>query len=274
MATSKDISDLGSLYTQMQMKQTSLVTEAVDSPTGKQTVGKKQSIGEVKLTKQGGDEKVKKDLDTPKESVAPDGKPVDGEKALSQSKKTVTESKANMKQSLFDRVYKQIVNEDDNEFEAAPSEDAGLDDAAPVGAEGEQPPVAGEEEVIDPVAVIKEICLSVEKLKKHFGITDEPDGDEVAVAPVDAGDSGVPPVGEAVDMKEVPDSAGKSLQGKNNKVSGTKVNGAGKAEATVTTGDGKLEKAPDGEKLAGNKDNKVKGKSAAVTGGDKSALES
>lgn len=259
----KSFADMGSLYEQV------LLNEQ-DASKQKQTVGKKQDIGTVKLEKKGGNELVKKDLETPKESATPDGKPVDGEKALSQSSKAVTESKTNMKQSLFDKVYKQIVSEDADDFGAESTPGDGLDDATPPATEGDSP-VAGEEEVIDPVVVVKEICALVGKLKKHFGIPE--DGEEVAaVVDVPAGD-GVPAVGEAVDMKEVPDSAGKSLQGKKNDTGGTKVVKS-KADGKINAGDGKLEKGPDGEKLAGNKDNKVKGTGPDVKGGNASAFES
>lgn len=267
MATAKSFADLGKIYENDVF--------LVESDNSKQTVGKKQDIGDVKLTTEGGDENVKKDLVKPTEAKSGNGKPEDGEKALSQSKKTVTESKKPMKSSLFDTIYKQIVNENEDDLNgpAAGAPD-GLDDAAGAAPEGEAPIGGEEEEVIDPVAIVKQLCDLVTKLKTHFGVTDEPAGDELSIEVPAGGEGGVPPVGEAVDMKEVPDSAGKSLQGKNNKVSGVKVNGAGKADGSIKAGDGKLEKGPDGEKLAGNKDNKVKGKSAAVTGGDKSALES
>jgi hypothetical protein len=292
MATAKSFAELGSIYAQSVLKESTapaaqqgeeLVTEgkaltpeqiakqakpanasAKGGEKSKQTVGKVNDIGTPKLAK-GGDEKVKKDLEEPKEAKSEDGKPVDGEKALSQ-KKTVTESKSTMKQSLFDQVYKQIVENADELDDAPVTPEGGEGDAAPAGEAAPAP--EGEQEAFDPVAAVKELCTIVTALKQHFGIADD---EEVVEVPAE-GD--IPPVGEAVDAKELPDSAGKSLQGKKNDVGGVKVVNK-KADAKTTTGDGKLEKAPDGEKLAGNKEaGKVKGTGPDVKGGNASAFES
>jgi len=263
MATAKSFSELGDIYT------TQVLTEAA-----KQTVGGKLDIGKVELTKEGGDEKVKKDLETPTEKKSEDGAPTDGEKEISApKKKAITES--NMKKSFFDQVYSQIVSEDaqdgDGDATNAPlQEDDGLGEEVPA-IPGDEP--AAEEETIDPVAVIGEIDALLCKLKKHFGVEcGEPEVDEVDVV---AEPTDEPAVGEAVDAKKLPDAKGKSLQGakKSADTGGTKVVKK-KASAEATTGDGKLEKAPDGEKLAGDKKaGTVKGDGPAVKGGDKSALE-
>jgi hypothetical protein len=293
MATAKSFAELGSIYAQSVLKESTapaaqqgeeLVTEgkaltpeqiakqakpanasAKGGEKSKQTVGKVNDIGTPKLTKQGGDENVKKDLDKPKEGKTEDGKPVDGEKAISQ-KKTVTESKSTMKQSLFDQVYKQIVENSDELDETPVTPEGGEGEASPAG-EAAPAPEGEQEEAFDPVAAVKELCTIVTALKQHFGIADD---EEVVEVPADD----IPPVGEAVDAKELPDSAGKSLQGKKNDVGGVKVVHK-KADSKVTTGDGKLEKAPDGEKLAGNKEaGKVKGTGPDVKGGNASAFES
>lgn len=271
MATAKSFTDLANLYTQkvlvtesaapgVKAEDTEKKKVVAESKVPSDKVGAKQDIGEAKLEKKGGDEKVKKDLDKPTEEKKDDsGKP-----------ETLKESKTKSL-SLFDQVYNQIVNE---EFGNEDEEEDDLDDTpaapAPEGGEGDVPPAeGGEEEVIDPAASFALICAEVEKLKQHFGIASE---EEVVEAPLNS--DPVPPVGEATEMKELPDSAGKKLQGKNNKVEGaTKVNGKGKAEATVTVGDGKLQKAPDAEKKFSGKDNKVKGSGPAVKGGGASALE-
>lgn len=270
MSSAKSLNELGSLYTQM-------ITE---SKQESDKVGGKLEIGEVKLTK-GGDEKVKKDLETPKEKESDNGEAKDADKELF-GKKTIKESNTMKSQSAFDKVLGQIFSENaDDQFgggqpEAGPTaEGDGLnDDISSI--PGEQ----GEEEVIDPVALFADICASVEKLKKHFGVVEvgvegegSPEGGEGELD-ISVGDD-EPAVGESADSagKKLPDSKGKSLQGakKSADVGGTKVVKK-KASADITTGDGKLEKAPDGEKQAGGKDNKVKA-SGAVKGGNASAFE-
>jgi hypothetical protein len=258
MATAKSFTELGKIY-----QKDVLLNEGAKTPTQKQTVGGKQEIGDVKLTKEGGDEKVKKDLEKPVEASAKDKGEGDVDK-LSQ-KETVKESSNVKSKSLFDKIYEQIVSEENDPLDLTPeAEDSDVEDPADASGEaveGEE----GEEEVVDPVAVVKQICDLVGKLKTHFGIEDE------AVVELDPA---VPAVGEAVDAKELPDSKGLELTKKNKAdVKGVKVVSK-KASTDVTTGDGKLEKAPDGTKLAGNKGaGTVKGEGAATKGSNASALE-
>lgn len=266
MATAKSFTDLADLYqTQVLVRESRDEQSEIITESDKQTVGGKQDIGDVKLEKKGGNEKVKKDLDTPtEEKKDASGKPEN----LKESKKM------NKSNSVFDKVYNQIFNEDGDPFGTG---DDNLDDTSDPSLDGDVAPEgeASTEEVIDPVALFATVCDGLEKLKAHFGITSPEDESEIVDlnGGDDLGDGTPPPVGEATEIKELPDSKGKSLQGKNNKVGGTKVNGAGKADASTTVGDGKLEKAPCAEKKFSGKDNKVKGSGPAVKGGDTSAFE-
>lgn len=292
MATAKSFTELGAIYTNSVLRESNnsntndVITES-DASKPKQTVGKVQDIGTPKLAKEGGDEKVKKDLNKPKEAKSPNGELKDGEKELSQNLK---ESKHMSKKSLFNRVYEQIVEDADefnagdetaNEIEIASADAEGADAEGAEdeleGAEVDHGSEEGELETAEELINHLEHVLC--QLKKHFGIecnygTDEAEvgGETEGELELPEGDE-EPAVGEAVDAKGLPDSAGKSLQSKKNNVGGVKVVNR-KADSKSTTGDGKIEKAPDGEKLAGNKNNKVQVSGSAQRGSNASAFES
>jgi len=268
VASAKSLIELGDLYGNM------LLTEADAS---KQTVGGKMDMGKLTPPKQGGDEKVKKDLVKPVETEAKkDSKPLSQPK----TQKPLKESK-NMKQTLFDRVYSQMINEDDTVLDAEHSAEEGEVDTAENELDtAESDLAAGEEEITSAEELLRGIYKQLCQLKKHLGVEIDfaaecPTGEcptEVAVGGEE------PAVEEAVEMEELPDSKGQSLtlkHSKNNDVHGTKVVHK-TATSKITTGTGELEKAPDGLKLTlkgsgGN--NKVQAE-GPVTGGNKSAFES
>lgn len=268
MSTVKSFTELGSIYQKQILDgKSNVITESVD----KQTVGKVGDIGTPKLTK-GGDEKAKKGLTTPKEGKTEDGKPEDGEKAISQNK-SITESKhKTMSKSTFDRVFQQIVEDADTlETPEAPA----LDNTVTSGGELSE---MGEDEGVDtlptdesPEDIVRQICELTSKLKTIYGITDDEEGVDDTVEDIDAdvGDT----VEEAVAAKSLADSAGKSLQGRKNTV-GNVTPSKKKVDTNITTGDGTPSKIGSVEKLAGNKNVKVNGTSSAVKGGNACAFSS
>ncbi len=262
MSTVKSFTELGSIYQKQILDgKSNVITESVD----KQTVGKVGDIGTPKLTK-GGDEKAKKYLTKPKEGKTPDGKPEDGEKAISQSK-SITESKhKKMSTSTFDRVFQQIVEDADTlETPEAPALDNTVISGGEVSEMGE-----GVDE--SPEDIVRQICELTSKLKTIYGITDDDEedvDDTVEDIDADVGDT----VEEAVGTKTLPHSAGRSLQGKKNTV-GKVIPLKKKVDTKLTTGDGTPSKIGSIEKLAGNKNVKVNGTSSAVKGGNACAFSS
>jgi len=262
MSTVKSFTELGSIYQKQILDgKSNVITESV----GKQTVGKVGDIGTPKLTK-GGDEKAKKSLTTPKEGKTEDGKPEDGEKAISQSK-SITESKhKKMSTSTFDRVFQQIVEDADTlETPEAPA----LDNTV---ISGDEVSEMGEGVDESPEDIVRQICELTSKLKTIYGITDDDEedvDDTVEDIDADVGDT----VEEAVGTKTLPHSAGRSLQGKKNTV-GKVIPLKKKVDTKLTTGDGKPSKIGSVEKLAGNKNVKVNGTSSAVKGGNACAFSS
>ncbi|MCZ2339257.1 MAG: hypothetical protein LC127_13915 [Chitinophagales bacterium] len=262
MSTVKSFTELGSIYQKQILDgKSNVITESVD----KQTVGKVGDIGTPKLTK-GGDEKAKKSLTTPKEGKTEDGKPEDGEKAISQSK-SITESKhKKMSTSTFDRVFQQIVEDADTlETPEAPA----LDNTV---ISGDEVSEMGEGVDESPEDIVRQICELTSKLKTIYGITDDDEedvDDTVEDIDADVGDT----VEEAVAAKTLPHSAGRSLQGKKNTV-GKVIPLKKKVDTKLTTGDGKPSKIGSVEKLAGNKNVKVNGTSSAVKGGNACAFSS
>ena len=262
MSTVKSFTELGSIYQKQILDgKSNVITESVD----KQTVGKVGDIGTPKLTK-GGDEKAKKSLTTPKEGKTEDGKPEDGEKAISQSK-SITESKhKKMSTSTFDRVFQQIVEDADTlETPEAPA----LDNTV---ISGDEVSEMGEGVDESPEDIVRQICELTSKLKTIYGITDDDEedvDDTVEDIDADVGDT----VEEAVGTKTLPHSAGRSLQGKKNTV-GKVIPLKKKVDTKLTTGDGTPSKIGSVEKLAGNKNVKVNGTSSAVKGGNACAFSS
>ena len=262
MSTVKSFTELGSIYQKQILDgKSNVITESV----GKQTVGKVGDIGTPKLTK-GGDEKAKKSLTTPKEGKTEDGKPEDGEKAISQSK-SITESKhKKMSTSTFDRVFQQIVEDADTlETPEAPA----LDNTV---ISGDEVSEMGEGVDESPEDIVRQICELTSKLKTIYGITDDDEedvDDTVEDIDADVGDT----VEEAVGTKTLPHSAGRSLQGKKNTV-GKVIPLKKKVDTKLTTGDGTPSKIGSVEKLAGNKNVKVNGTSSAVKGGNACAFSS
>jgi hypothetical protein len=264
MSTIKSFTELGDIYTKSVLLSEANKNSDLQDPKNNK-VGGKQEIGKVVLTKEGGDEKVKKDLQKPIE--AKDGKK-DGvmEEADKFSQPKVHKESKNMKsKSKFDNLCEDILKEDDTDLLGDKPEDNLESDVE----SGEKVEMDIESEKVDPAEIVKQLCELVTKLKDHFGICD----DEHIEADVEVAH------GEAVDAEVLGTPLENNLAGAKklqdlksfDKVGGTKV-AAGKADAKITLPDAELKDATQGKKLAGNKDNKVKA-SGPVTGGGKSAFE-
>lgn len=262
MSTIKSFTELGDIYTKSVLLSEANKNDLQDPKNNK--VGGKQEIGKVVLTKEGGDEKVKKDLQKPVEAKdnKKDGKMQEADK-FSQPK--VHKESKNMK-SKFDNLCEDILKEDDTDLLGDKPEDNLESDTNPES--GEKIEMDIETEKVDPAEIVKQLCELVTKLKDHFGICDDEHEEaeiEVSQEAVDAEILGTPLENNLAGAKKLQDL--KSFD----KVGGTKVS-SGKADAKITTPDAELKDATQGKKLAGNKDNKVKA-SGPVTGGNKSAFE-
>lgn len=201
-------------------------------PSGKQEIAKG---GKVHLVKDGGAEKVKKDLETPEENA----KYSTGEKAkeVKENMNTETTTK-NAFEGAFERLFKSTLNEDVAEDTVADVEIPTTDVEMADEIETET------DEVTDLASDIKSVISHLESIldKLSSGEVEETEGEEVEE---EFGDE-EEPFEESVDLKEVPASAGASLQNKAKvDVKGVKVT-KGKAVA------GKIVSEPETKELHAN----------------------
>lgn len=204
-------------------------------PSGKQEIAKG---GKVHLVKDGGDEKAKKDLESPEENA----KYSTGEEAkeVKENMNTETTTK-NAFEGAFERLFKSTLNEDVAEDTAADVEIPTTDVEMADEIETET------DEVTDLASDIKSVISHLESIldKLSSGEHEEEVEEEVEEEFGDT-ESEEEPFEESVELKEVPASAGASLQNKAKvDVKGVKVT-KGKAVA------GKIVSEPETKELHAN----------------------
>jgi hypothetical protein len=214
----KSFSDLGSLY-----ESAIFLTESKkEDDLGFKKAGAQKKDGPEAAD--GFDKKKLNEKKTPAGDAKKAGKVKEVKESVQPSKQSTS-----MKQSAFDRLYEQAMNEGPDNVTQPVVDDQIPTDAAPVGDEPAVDDIPGDdvggEEEIDPKAVFGEICALVDKLKKFYGVEDDlgadVPGDGVDDVPGDADIEDLSK--ESVEAPELPSSKGQSLTAKGNNVGGVKV---------------------------------------------------
>ena len=247
----KSFSEMGDLY-----EQGVLLNE------GKETKDKDLGFKKAGKQKNDGPESAagfKKDLTEVK-----DAKDAAKEKsAKKEMKESVTPStKMETKKLSFDELYERAMNEGPDSVVSPVTDDTSNDGAESFDSdEATETPhevtTDVEDEVVDPKELFAQVCSALEKLKKHYGVEEDHET-EADVTEMDIEDLSK----ESVETEELPDSKGKQLQGKNNKVPAVKVSGKGKAETGELVSDPTPKSLGDKGKTLQSKNNKVGGTGA------------
>ena len=224
-------------------------------PAGKQEIAKG---GKVSLAPGHGLEKGKKDFKDPEEA--------EGTEILTGEPKKLNDSMEAPKKSFegsFEKLFKATINEEMGEEEESVDE---LDVEVPTSEEDMVDELEGDkDEVSDLVSDLKAVMDHLQNILDK--ISDETAGSEESEAEMEFGpeETEEEAVGEAVELKAVPDSAGKKLQNKVNKVGSVKPHG-GKAQGGDIESDPELKPAKSFDKSLQSPKGKPEPKSTVKKG--------
>lgn len=233
-------------------------TSNVVVPAGQQEIAKGGKVG---LAHGGGTEKVNKDIESPEEA--------EGTNTLTGEPKTLTtdsmEKPTKSFEGSFEKLFKATINEEFPGEEPAVE----LDVEVPTSSEDMVDELEGEkDEVSDLVSDLKAVMDHLQNILDKISEESGSEGSEEEVefgSEEGSSETEEEAVKEATELKHLPDSAGKKLQGKDNKIGSVKPHG-GKAQGGDIESDPELKPAKAHDKSFQNPKGKPEVKSTIKKG--------